>query len=167
MLIYFLIVVVGIITLVLITGLLLPGKRVGSRQCFYNASPEKVYNVLINNTDYSYRSDLKEIIIIESLDGIEVWDEIAKNGSVVRFKTARKEPFSLYEFDIIKGNGFTGHWKGELQETSTGGTLFTATETIRMRNPFLKVLSYLFFDIEKFMDNYQNDLRVKLSEDLA
>lgn len=167
MLIYFLIVVVGIITLVLITGLLLPGKRIGSRQCFYNASPEKVYNVLINNTDYGYRSDLKEIIIIESLDGIEVWDEIAKNGSVVRFKTARKEPFSLYEFDIIKGNDFTGHWKGELQETSTGGTHFTATETIRMKNPFLKVLSYLFFDIEKFMDNYQNDLRVKLSEDLA
>ena len=57
MLIYFLIVVVGIITLVLITGLLLPGKRIGSRQCFYNASPEKVYNVLINNTDYGYRSD--------------------------------------------------------------------------------------------------------------
>ena len=167
MLIYFLIVVVGIITLVLITGLLLPGKRIGSRQCFYNASPEKVYNVLINNTDYGYRSDLKEIIIIESLDGIEVWDEIAKNGSVIRFKTARKEPFSLYEFDIIKGNGFPGHLKGGRQQTSTGGTHFSSTETIRMKNPFLKVLSYLFFDIEKFMDNYQNDLRVKLSEDLA
>lgn len=162
MLIYFLIVVVGIIVLVLIIGLLLPGERVGCRQCFYNASPEKVYNVLVNNVDYGYRSDLKEIIIIESVDNVEVWDEIAKNGSAIRFKTVRKEPFSLYEFDIIKGNGFTGHWKGELEVTSTGGTYFTATETIRMKNPFLKVLSYLFFDIEKFMDTYQNDLRTKL-----
>ena len=132
-----------------------------------DGTPLYSYGSLIHNKEVTRDLDEKGLHIIESLDGIEVWDEIAKNGSVIRFKTARKEPFSLYEFDIIKGNGFTGHWKGELQETSTGGTHFTSTETIRMKNPFLKVLSYLFFDIEKFMDNYQNDLRVKLSEDLA
>ena len=36
-----------------------------------------------------------------------------------------------------------------------------------MKNPFLKVASRLFFDLEKFMHTYQNDLRVKLSEDIA
>ena len=70
---------------------------------FYNASPEKVYNALINNADYGYRSDLEEIVIVEEKDGIEVWDEIAKNGSVIRFRTARKVPHSLYEFEIVKG----------------------------------------------------------------
>ena len=105
--------------------------------------------------------------LIEENDGIEVWDEIAKNGSVIRFRTANKQPYSLYEFDIIRGNGFTGHWKGELKSTSTGGTHFTSTETIRIKNPFIKLLSYLFFDLEKFMHTYQNDLRVKLSEDIA
>ena len=122
-----------------------------------------MYNALINNADYGYRSDLEEIVIVEEKDGIEVWDEIAKNGSVIRFRTVRKVPHSLYEFEIVKGNGFTGYWKGELKVTSTGGTHFTSTEIIRMKNPFLKVASRLFFDLEKFMHTYQNDLRVKLS----
>lgn len=164
--IYILTAAAGIIALIFIAGLILPDERVCSREYHYAVSPEKVYNVLTNNADYAHRSDLKEIIIIESKDGIEVWDEIAKNGSVIRFKTANKQPYSLYEFDIIKGNGFTGHWKGELKETSEGGTIFTSTETIRMKNPFLKVLSYLFFDIGKFMDNYQIDLGKKLQGDL-
>lgn len=164
---YIFIVIAGILILLFIIGLLLPDERTATSECYYNASPEKVYNVLTNNTDYGYRSDLKEIVIIEEKDGVEVWDEVAKNGSVIRFRTARKVPYSLYEFDIIKGNGFTGHWKAELKETSTGGTHYISTETIRMKNPFLKVISRLFFNIEKFMQTYQNDLRVKLSEDIA
>ena len=164
---YIFIVIAGIILLVFIAGLLLPDERTATSECFYNASPEKVYNALINNADYGYRSDLEEIVIVEEKDGIEVWDEIAKNGSVIRSRTARKVPHSLYEFEIVKGNGFTGYWKGELKVTSTGGTHFTSTEIIRMKNPFLKVVSRLFFDLEKFMHTYQNDLRVKLSEDIA
>ena len=165
--IYFFIIVVGIVALSGIVGLLLPNERTATSECYYNASPEKVYNALTNNVDCGYRSDLEKVVIIEENDGIEVWDEIAKNGSVIRFRTANKQPYSLYEFDIIRGNGFTGHWKGELKLTSTGGTHFTSTETIRIKNPFVKLLSYLFFDLEKFMHTYQNDLRVKLSEDIA
>lgn len=164
---YILIVLAVVLIILFVVGILLPDERTATSECFYNASPEKVYNVLINNADYGYRSDLEEVVIVEQNDGIEVWDEIARNGSVVRFKTTRKDPYSLYEFDIVKGNGFTGHWKGELKETSTGGTLFISTETIRMKNPFLKVLSRLFFNPEKYMNTYQNDLRVKLSEDIA
>lgn len=165
--IYIVIILASVFILLFIIGLLLPDERTATSESYYNASPEKVYNVLINNADYSFRSDLEEIVIVEENNGIEVWDEIARNGSVIRFKTTRKEPYSLYEFDIVKGNGFTGHWKGELKETSTGGTLFISTETIRMKNPFLKVLSRLFVNMEKFMHTYQNDLRVKLSEDIA
>lgn len=116
---YIFIVIAGIILLVFIAGLLLPDERTATSECFYNASPGKVYNALINNADYGYRSDLEEIVIVEEKDGIEVWDEIAKNGSVIRFRTARKVPHSLYEFEIVKGNGFTGYWKGELKVTST------------------------------------------------
>ena len=94
---YIFIVIAGIILLVFIAGLLLPDERTATSECFYNASPEKVYNALINNADYGYRSDLEEIVIVEEKDGIEVWDEIAKNGSVIRFRTARKVPHSLCE----------------------------------------------------------------------
>lgn len=162
---YIFIVIALVIVLIAIVGMLLPDERVATSECIYDAPPEKVYNVLTNNTDYAHRSNLKEIIIVEKLGEIEVWDEIAENGSVIRFKTSRKVPYSLYEFDIIEGSGFTGHWKGELKETATGGTHFISTETIRMKNPFLKVLSRLFFNMEQFMRTYQNDLRKKLNEE--
>ena len=49
---YIFIVIAGIILLVFIAGLLLPDERTATSECFYNASPEKVYNALINNADY-------------------------------------------------------------------------------------------------------------------
>ena len=144
--IYFFIIVVGIVALICIVGLLLPNERTATSECYYNASPEKVYNALTNNAD-CYRSDLEKVVIIEENDGIEVWDEIAKNGSVIRFRTANKQPYSLYEFDIIRGTDSPGRLEGELKSTSTGGTHFTSTETIRIKT--IKLFSYLFFDPEK------------------
>jgi len=159
---YFLGALIILILLIIVTGLILPDERTETRSSEFDVPPQLVYSVITNNGDYAYRSDLKEIVILENNGDIEVWEEIAKNGNIIRFKTAIKEPFSRYEFDIIKANGFTGHWIGILEETPTGGTLFTATEIVRIKNPVVKVLSYLFFDIGKFMETYQEDLKGKL-----
>lgn len=164
LLVYFLLVLLGLVLLMLIIGMLLPAERVGKRQVQYNATPETVYKVVINNTDFSYRSDLKDLVILERHGEMEVWDEISRNGGRIRFKTTKKEPYSRYEFDIVQGNGFTGHWIGEFQETDEGGTLFTSTELIRIKNPFINVLSYLLIDLEKLMDVYQSDLGNKLKK---
>lgn len=156
--------IVGIVAVLFIIGLILPEGRKVTRQIHYNATPETVYNIITNNEDYSYRSDLEKIVVIEKKDDFETWREISKSGNVLTFKTTRKTPFSRYEFDIVSEGRFTGHWIGELEETKTGGTLFTSTEIIKIKNPFLKTLSYLFFDIGKYMEIYQNDLEAKLEE---
>lgn len=162
--VYILVATLGIILIVLIIGLLLPSERTESRQTEFKADPKTVYNVITNNQDFSYRSDLKDLIIVEKEGDIELWDEVAKNGNTIRFRTAKKEPYTRYEFEIVEAGGFTGYWIGELKETTDGGTLFTATEIIRIKNPFMKALSYLFFDVGKFMETYQEDLRKKLNE---
>lgn len=163
-LLYVLIALFSLVALILLIGMLLPTERMETRCITYTASPREVYNVLTNNSDYSYRSDLQKVIILEKCGDMEIWDEVARNGNIIRFKTVKKVPYSLYEFEIIQASGFTGHWIGELMETETGGTLFTSTEVIRMKNPFLKVASRLFFDMGKFMETYQNDLKKKLEK---
>ncbi len=45
-----------------------------------------------------------------------------------------------------------------------GKTPFTATEYIKMKNPILRTLSYIFFDIGKFMEVYQKDLAKKIKD---
>lgn len=155
-------ILLGIAIIIIVAGLILPDERTEKRQTVFDAGPETVYNIITNNEDYAYRSDLKEIIIVEKKGDFEVWDEVAGNGNTIRFRTTKKVPFSRYEFDIVEANGFTGHWIGEIKETGPGQTLFTATEIIRIKNPVIKVLSYLFFDIGKFMETYQEDVKRKI-----
>jgi len=162
---YILLIIIGLLFLIAIIGFILPSKRSATLETVYKSSPEKVYNTLINNQDYNYRSDLKEIVILEKKGEIETWEEIAKNGIRIRFKTILKEPYSRYEFDIIEGNGFTGHWAAKLEETEDGGTLYTSTETVKIKNPFIKVMSYLFMDLTKFMESFQEDLRKKVDQE--
>jgi len=162
-LVYLLVGVLLIILLVGVIGLLLPEERVEKRESVFPATSQQVYEVVIDNKNYHYRSDLKELKIIETDGEYEVWDEISKGGNVIRFKTREKKPYSFYSFDM-EGKLFTGYWAAELHEKADGKTTFTATEYIRMKNSFLKVLSYLFFDIGKFMEIYQDDLRRKLKE---
>jgi len=159
-------VLAGIVSLVLligIIGLLLPRERKVSCQTTFEASPETVYKVVTNNEDYSYRRDIKEINILKKDGEEEEWEEVGYNGTVIHFKTKDKVPFTFYSFDM-KGELFTGFWTATFEETENGGTRFTAKENIRIRNPYLKILSYPFFRLGHFMENYQTDLRARLKE---
>lgn len=154
---------VSIFLLIGIIGLLLPKERKVTRQTRYEASAETVYNIVIDNEDFTYRTGIKEIHILKREGDKEEWEEIGYNGTVINFRTREKKPFSFYSFDM-KNDVFTGYWTATFEEMTSGGTLFTATEHIRIKNPYLKVFSYPFFNIGMFMENYQTDLRARLKE---
>ncbi len=156
-------IIISIILLIGLIGLLLPKERVVSRQSYFDASPEIVYKVVTNNEDYAYRTDVHEIRILEIDVDFEVWEEVAYNGTVIKFRTKEKTPHSFYSFDL-ESELFSGFWTAEFHETENGGTHFIATEHIRIKNPYLKVFSYLFFNIGRFMETYQNDLKAKLKQ---
>ena len=148
--------------LVLLTGLFLPTERVVQRKSYYKVLPELLFQVVINNDDWQYRKSLKDLVMVSREKNKEIWDEITKDGAVIRFHTKDKIPFSFYSFEM-DASLFTGTWTGEFESDGEGGTVFTATEYIRVRNPFIKTLSYLFFDVGKLMDQYQEDLRQKVN----
>ncbi|MDU1890844.1 MAG: hypothetical protein E6767_09160 [Dysgonomonas sp.] len=154
--------IVGILILIFLIGIFLPTERVVSRKGCFDVSPEILYSLVTNNNDWQYRNSLKDLVIIEYNNGMEVWDEISKDGTVIRFRTEKKLPSSFYSFSM-ESKIFTGYWTGEFEEDAKGGTIFTATEYIRIKNPLVKTLSYIFFDIGKLMDEYQNDLKAKVN----
>lgn len=161
-----LIIIASIISLILLIGLiglLLPKERVVSRQSQFGAPLEIVYKVVTNNEDYAYRTDVQEIRILESNMDFEVWEEIAYNGTIIKFRTKEKIPYTFYSFNM-ESELFTGYWTAQFKETEDGGTIFTATEHIRIKNPYMKVFSYPFFNIGRFMETYQNDLKAKLKK---
>lgn len=151
------------LTILFVTGLFLPAVRTTTKRSVLEAPPEIVYAVVTDNTDWYYRSDLKGLNII-SVDGdMEAWEEIPRSGIVIRFKTKTKVPSSFYSFDM-KSKLMSGYWEARFDHFEGDRTLFTATEYIRLGNPFIRTLSYLFFDIDRFMETYQNDLRKKIED---
>ncbi len=162
MLIWILIGIVAFILIIFVIGLLLPKERVVSKQTIYNAAPEVVFNIVTNNADWQYRSDLKDLKIVSTDGNKQVWDEYSKDGQVIRFSTLQFIPYTYYSFSM-ESKMFYGHWTSTYEETADGKTLYTATEYITMRNPLTRLLNYLFFDIGKYMEGQQNDIRGKLN----
>lgn len=161
LIIYITAIVICIGLIIWIIALILPKQRIKVCKSVYNTSSEKVFNIITNNNDWQYRSDLKELKILEKNDDFETWDEIAKNGNIIHFKTRKKIPFSYYAFDM-ESKIMKGFWEAEIKELDNGKTLFIATEYIKMKNLFLNVFSYLFFNIGRYMEKYQKDLGKKI-----
>jgi hypothetical protein len=158
--IYILSGIVSILLTVFIVGLLLPQKRILTKQIVLNASVEAVYNTVTNNRDWKYRTSLDDLKIIETNSDFEIWDEIS-GGISIRFKTKEKRPFTYYSFEM-DSKFFRGEWFAEFETVENGKTFFTATETIEYKNPFTRVIGYVFVDLGKFMEIYQNELKNKV-----
>ncbi|OSB18721.1 hypothetical protein B2H94_06325 [Clostridium sporogenes] len=119
-----------------------------------------VWNVVTNNNDYKWRSDIEKIEIIN--DGKE-FIEYTPNGITTKFFITKKEEYSQYEFSM--GNKmFTGFWTGHFSETENGGTKIVFVENIFIKNPIIKILSYFFMDLKKMQNTYILDLKKKLGE---
>lgn len=156
------IVIAGVLLAVLAIGLLLPKERMVTRTAHFPVTPEVLYGVVTDNTDWQYRTGIKNLVITDSLPGQEVWKEYTPKGDVIHFRTREKTPYTFYSFDM-ESRRFKGYWTGSFEPAGNGGTVFTATEYVEMKNPFVKTLAYLFFNLGKLMDQYQADLQAKVA----
>ncbi len=160
--IYFFLGIILLLLTILTIGLFLPKKRVLAKQTVFDAPVEKVYSIVTNNLDWKYRTSLDDLKIIESNNGVEIWDETS-NGYTIRFKTMEKKPCKFYSFGM-ESKHFTGYWFAEFETVEEEKTRFSATEVIEYKNPFIRALAYILMNLDKFMETYQSELRNKLKE---
>lgn len=118
-----------------------------------------VFEVMCNNEDFSWRSDLKRIDILNEKEFIEIYP----NDNQTTFKITKIEPDTYYSFDL-KNKIFEGYWTGELSPTSTNGTKLTLTEHIHVYNPIIRIFASMFMNLKKMQETYVHDLKVKLQE---
>lgn len=119
-----------------------------------------VWNVVTNNKDFSWRSDLDRIEVLDEVNFVEY----TKDGFSTCFKITIKEKPYLYKFDMENKN-FNGVWVGKFRETEDGGTKITFIEEIYIKSKVMEVLSHLFMNLKKMQNTYVKDLKVKLGED--
>jgi len=127
----------------------------------FKSDIKTVWNVVTNNSDYKWRSDIERIEII---DNGNTFIEHTPNGIYTKFIITNKSLYNRYEFNLENKN-FTGFWVGDFSETENGGTKIVFTENIFIKNTIIRVLSYLFMDLKKIQNTYVLDLKRKLGEE--
>ncbi len=104
--------------------------RKSSITATFKADINTVWDIVINNEDYAWRSDLSKISISE--DG-NSFTEYTKDGYQTNFRITHKELYNRYEFDMTNKN-FTGHWVGVFSETQNRGTKIEFSEKLLINN---------------------------------
>ena len=125
----------------------------------FKAEINTIWEIVTDNENYEWRSDLSEIKIISS----DKFIEYTKEGYQTQFHITVKELHKRYEFDMENKN-FSGHWIGIFSELENGETRIDFTEEINIKNPIMEMLSCLFMNLKKMQEQYISDLRKALEE---
>ncbi|MGX9758381.1 SRPBCC family protein [Clostridioides difficile] len=133
--------------------------RVAEISAYFDTDVETVWDIVTNNHDYEWRSDISKIEISD--DG-STFIEYNKDGNSTKFTITEKTKNKLYKFDM-ENKFFYGNWKGEFFEDN-GKTKIVFIENIYVKNPIIKILSYVFMNLKKIQIQYIEDLKRKLNE---
>lgn len=121
----------------------------------FNCDIEKLWNIITDNTNYAWRSDLSKIETTDEKHFIEY----AKNNYPTYFTITSKEKLKEYRFDIENTN-IKGKWIGLFKSLDNGNVLLDFTEEIETNNIIMKLLAKPYLKIQQ--KRYMNDLEKEL-----
>ena len=123
----------------------------------FQSDIEKVWSVVTNNNDFSWRSDIKDLIIIDDVNFIE----INHKDYEVNFKITDCIPNEFYAFEMYSKNTY-GNWTGNFSKSKSGGTIVEFTEDVSTNNIIMKLFLRKF--LKKHQTNYIFDLKKAVGE---
>lgn len=117
----------------------------------FQSDIQRVWEVVTSLKNYSWRSDLSKIEIINE----NQFREYTRDGYPTTFTITRTESYKRWEFDMENSN-MKGHWTGIFTEKD-GGTELDFTEEVTAKKFLMKpfVKTYL----KKQQKLYISDLR--------
>jgi len=144
-------------------GLFLPTERTFVKTAQFKSSPQEIWNAITDiKGQEEWRNDVKSIEMINTQKGKEKWTEIPKRGKSITFQVKTFQEPNRYDIEIVD-SGISGYWEGRITE-SNGTTDVEFKEIIDVKNPYFRIIMYLFIDLDKTMDIYMTNLKKKLGE---
>ncbi|MDO5564032.1 MAG: hypothetical protein Q4F88_02225 [Eubacteriales bacterium] len=126
-------------------------------KCIFHADIKKVWDTVTSLNNYSWRSDLSKIEVINEKEFVEY----TKEGFKTYFTITKSEPCKRWEFDMENSN-MKGHWIG-IFNSKNGQTEIDFTESIIAKKiimkPFVKM--YLKKQQNQFILDLQKALNVR------
>ena len=134
---------------------------ISEKEAIFEYSVKSVWEIVVNNEDYKWRTGIKNIEILDNGNWLEIYDNAGKNFT--KFILKNKEEYSTYSFEM-DNKSFSGYWEGKFIEIDTNKTKCIFTETIYIKYPIMKILAKLFWNLGKIQEQYYKDLKKKLEE---
>lgn len=127
---------------------------VSNIKAVFQCDIQRVWEVVTSLQNYSWRSDLDKIEIINE----KQFTEYTKDGYPTVFTITRAEPYELWEFDMENSN-MKGHWTG-IFKVKDGNTEVDFTEEVTAKKAIMKPFVKLY--LRKQQELYIADLRKAL-----
>ncbi len=128
-----------------------------SIKAIFKSDIQTVWNIVTDNQNYSWRSDLSKI---DTLDDGKTFVEYTKSGFPTTFTITLKKPYERYEFDM-KNDNMTGHWFGNFRQKQDR-TEIEFVEELSIKNPIMNLFAGAY--LKKQQATYVADLRKALGE---
>lgn len=121
-----------------------------------NCSIEKIWKIVTDNTQYTWRSDVSKIEIVDDQHFIEY----SKNNFPTYFTITKKEEYKEYSFAIENAN-IKGKWVGKFTTLKSEKVSIDFIEEIEVKGFIMKLFAKSY--IRKQQKRYIKDLEKILS----
>ena len=121
----------------------------------FSCDKNKLWDIITDNSNYKWRTDLSKIEIIDNTHFIEY----TANNFPTYFTITAKEKLKEYKFDLENAN-LKGKWIGIFKELTNGNIELDFTEEIEVNSLIMKLLakSYLKSQQKRYMKNLEREL---------
>ena len=121
----------------------------------FSCDKNKLWDIITDNSNYKWRTDLSKIEIIDENHFIEY----TKNNFPTYFTITAKEKLKEYKFDLENAN-LKGRWIGTFKELPNGQIELDFTEEIEVNSLIMKLLAkpYLKSQQKRYMRDLERAL---------
>ena len=121
----------------------------------FSCDKNKLWDIITNNSNYKWRTDLSKIEIIDETHFVEY----TTNNFPTYFTITAKEKLKEYKFDLENAN-LKGKWSGIFNELPNGNIELDFTEEIEVNSLIMKLLAkpYLKSQQKRYMKDLEKEL---------
>lgn len=155
---------VGLVLVAVAIGLFLPESHTATATRVVGGSPIEVWDAITDVERFTtWRPGLDEAERLPDRDGLPVWREAGRTGSMTLQVTEFDPPRRLVTRIADEGLPFGGTWTYEVEEAE-GGTRVTLTEDGEIYNPFFRFVSRYVLGYDATMNAYLDGLEERMAD---
>ena len=123
----------------------------------FNCDKNKLWNIITDNANFAWRSDLSKIEIIDNTHFVEY----TKKNFPTYFTIISKEKLKVYKFEL-KNENLKGKWIGIFKELPNGNIELGFAEEIEVNSFIMKMLAKFYLKSQQ--KRYMRDLERELNK---